>query len=272
MKGRYVDLHLHTTASDGSYTPTELVTKAKKLGFSAIAITDHDTVGGIEEGLKAAEELGIELIPGIEMNTDYENTEIHILGYYIDYQDKNFINILADLKEARYNRIRKIVSKLNDLGLEIAFDEVNKLADGGALGRPHIAQIMLNKGYVQEWSQAFDQYIAKGAPAYVERKKITPKKAIGIIKEAGGVPVIAHPALMERDDLLKTLLEWGIEGIEVYHTEHDRIDSQRYLEYARENDLLVTAGSDCHGPERKGEILIGKIKASYELVENLKAK
>jgi hypothetical protein len=270
MEGRYVDLHLHTTASDGSYTPTELVNKARDLGFSAIAITDHDTVGGIEEGLKVAKELGIELIPGIEMNTDYENTEIHILGYYLDYQNEKFLNILADLKEARYNRIRKIVTKLNNLGLEIDFDEASQLADGGALGRPHIAQIMLNKGYVKKWSQAFDQYIAKGAPAYVERKKITPKEAIEIIKKAGGIPVIAHPALMERDDLLENLLEWGIEGIEVYHTEHDRVDSQRYLEYAKDNNLLITGGSDCHGPERKGEILIGKIKAPYELVNGLK--
>ncbi|WP_018249000.1 PHP domain-containing protein [Orenia marismortui] len=270
MPKKYIDLHLHTTASDGSFTPSQLVTKAKELGFSAIAITDHDTIDGITEGIDLAEKLDIELVPGIEMNTDYENTEIHVLGYYIDYKDQKFIDKLASLKEARYNRIKRIVGKLNALGLEIDFEEVKKNADGGALGRPHVAQIMLDKGYVEEWSEAFDKYIAKGAPAYVERKKLTPQEAIQLIKEFGGIPVVAHPVLIERDELLDQLIEWGIEGIEVYHTEQDDKDSKRYLEFAQKNSLLITGGSDCHGPRRKGEVLIGKIKASYDILESLR--
>ncbi|TDX53301.1 PHP domain-containing protein [Orenia marismortui] len=270
MPKKYIDLHLHTTASDGSFTPKQLLTKAKELGFSAIAITDHDTIDGIAEGIELAEKLDIELVPGIEMNTDYENTEIHVLGYYIDYKDQKFIDKLASLKEARYNRIKRIVGKLNDLGLVIDFEEVKKNADGGALGRPHVAQIMLDKGYVEEWSEAFDKYIAKGAPAYVERKKLTPQEAIQLIKEFGGIPVVAHPVLIERDELLEQLIEWGVEGIEVYHTEQDEEDSKRYLEFAQKNGLLITGGSDCHGPRRKGEVLIGKIKASYDILESLR--
>ncbi len=272
MAEKYIDLHLHTTASDGSFTPEELVLKAKELGFSTIAITDHDTVDGIKVAQKLAQEVDLEVIPGIEMNTDYQNTEIHILGYYIDYKDPNFLDVLVSLQEARYNRVKEIINKLNLLGLKIEFSEVLKLAEGGALGRPHIAQIMLDKGYVETWRQAFDDYIGRHAPAYVERKKLTPKDAIRLIKDAGGVPVIAHPLLMERDQLLTNLLDWGIEGVEVYHTEHTEDDSNRYLKFAQENDLIITAGSDCHGPKRKGGVLLGKIKAPYLIVENLKAK
>lgn len=270
MLNKYIDLHLHTTASDGSFTPSELVEVAKNLGFTTIAITDHDTVGGIAEGKKKAESLGIELIPGIEMNTDFEDTEIHILGYFVDYNDKKFLNKLASLKEARYNRIREIVRKLNQLELVIDFSEVLTLAKGGALGRPHVAQIMLEKGYVNEWSEAFDKYIGRSAPAYVERKKVTPKEAINIIKEAKGIPVVAHPVLIGRDELLNKLVDWGIQGIEAYHTEQNKEDSKRYLKFAKENNLIITAGSDCHGPKRKGELLIGKIKGDYKILEELK--
>ncbi|WP_027340266.1 PHP domain-containing protein [Halonatronum saccharophilum] len=271
MSEKYVDLHLHTTASDGSFTPKELVKRAVELGFSAIAITDHDTVGALKEGVELAKENGIEMVPGIELNTDYENTEIHILGYYIDFSDEKLVNKLISLQEARYNRIKNIVQKLNEVGIDIDFDNVANLAQDAALGRPHIAQLMLEKGYVKEWSDAFDKYIGKGCPAYVERKKLTPKEAIQLIKGVGGVPILAHPVLMERDDLLPKLIEWGIEGLEVYHTEHDKGDIKRYLEFVRENKLLMTAGSDCHGPKRKKEILMGKIKGPISILEELKS-
>ncbi|WP_408956071.1 PHP domain-containing protein [Natroniella sp. ANB-PHB2] len=267
---KYIDLHTHTTASDGSFTPTEVVKTAKKLGFSAIAITDHDTLAGLEEGAKAAKEEGIEFVPGIELNTDYDDTEVHILGYYPDYNTEKLLKKLDTLQKARYNRIKNMVKKLNELGFEIEFKEIIDIAEGAALGRPHIAQIMLDKGYIEEWSQAFDQYIGCRRPAYIKRKKLTPKEAIQLIKSAKGVPIIAHPALIGKDQLLPKLVEWGAEGFEVYHTDHDQAATQRYLEFAQQHDLLITGGSDCHGPKRKGEVLLGKIKAPYKLLNKIK--
>ncbi|AGB40942.1 putative metal-dependent phosphoesterase, PHP family [Halobacteroides halobius DSM 5150] len=270
MVKKYIDLHLHTTASDGSFTPTELVTKAKELGFSAIAITDHDTVDGLEEGAKVAREKGIEFVPGIELNTDYQDAEVHVLGYYIDYQQQSLKDKLATLKEARFNRIKKMVNKLNNLGLEIQFKEVTNLADQAALGRVHLAKVMLNKGYVKEWEEAFDQYIGRSAPAYVKRKKLTPFQAIDLIKKAGGIPIIAHPGLVSRQDLLSELVAAGAKGLEAYHTEHNQEEINHYLQLAKEKNLLITGGSDCHGPTRKTGMLLGEIKAPYSLLEKLK--
>lgn len=271
MADDYIDLHLHTTASDGNFTPEEVVTKAKQLGFKAIAISDHDTVAGIKAAIKKAKEIDLEIVPGIEINTDYAGTEVHVLGYYIDYEDKVLLNKLAELKEARYFRAQKIVEKLNNLGVEIDFSEVLDLAEGEVVGRSHIAQIILEKGYVQEWSQVFAEYIGHDAPAYVEREKLAVKGAIELIKEAGGIPVIAHPGLINDDDLLYEFIEWGVLGLEVYHTEHDKEEEEKYLAFANENDLLVTGGSDCHGPRRKSGVLLGQIKVPYSKLEKIKA-
>ena len=270
MKNNYIDLHLHTTASDGNFTPEEVVAKAEKLGFNAIAITDHDTVDGIKPALEEGARLDIEVVPGIEINTDYANTEVHVLGYYIDYENKVLLNKLEELKEGRYFRAKKIVKKLNDLGLEIDFDEVLDLADGAAVGRSHIAQIILEKGYVKQWSQVFDQYIGRKAPAYVERERLDVKGAIKLIKQANGTPVIAHPGLINNDDLLEKFISWGAEGIEVYHTEHNKKEEEKYLEFANRNNLLITGGSDCHGPRRKEGVLLGEVKVSEAKLEELK--
>lgn len=270
MKSDYVDLHLHTTASDGSFTPEEVVVKAEQLGFSAIAITDHDTVKGIEVAVQKAKRLDLEVVPGIEINTDYANTEVHVLGYYIDYENSALLNKLKELKESRYTRAKKIVAKLNNLGVEIDFDEVLSLADGAALGRSHIAQLILEKGYVQDWGQVFDKYIGRQAPAYVERERLDVKGAINLIKKANGVPIIAHPGLINNDELLTEFIKWGVQGIEVYHTEHNKQEQEKYLEFANENNLLITGGSDCHGPRRKDGVLLGTIKLPYQKLKKLK--
>ncbi|MGM0501903.1 MAG: PHP domain-containing protein [Bacillota bacterium] len=272
MDKNYIDLHLHTTASDGNFTPQEVVVKANQLGFSAIAITDHDTVQGIEPALETAQSLDLEVVPGIELNTDYLNTEVHVLGYYIDYQNKKLLTKMSELKKARYTRAEKIVAKLNDLGVEINFPEVLGLADGAVVGRSHIAQILLEKGYAQEWSQAFDQYIGRQAPAYVERERLDVKGAIDLIKEADGIPIIAHPGLIGNDELLDQFLDWGAKGVEVYHSEHDDEEQDKYLSFSKRNNILITGGSDCHGPRRKDGVLLGSIKASYQILEELKAE
>ncbi|MBM7555990.1 PHP domain-containing protein [Halanaerobacter jeridensis] len=272
MQENYIDLHLHTTASDGNFSPEEVVAKADQLGFNAIAITDHDTIEGIKPALREGVKLDLEVVPGIEINTDYADTEVHVLGYYIDYENKVLLNKLKELKKARYFRAEKIVDKLNDLGIEINFDEVLNLADGAAVGRSHIAQIILEKGYVDQWGEVFDKYIGRKAPAYVERERLDVKGAIDLIKQANGIPVIAHPALINNDELLKKFIKWGAEGIEVYHTEHNKEKEEKYLKFAKEHNLLITGGSDCHGPRRKEGVLLGAVKVSYAKLKKLKER
>jgi predicted metal-dependent phosphoesterase TrpH len=270
MKEDYIDLHLHSTASDGNFSPQEVVKRADDLGFSAIAITDHGTIEGIKPALKAAKGLDIELVPGIELNTDYLDTEVHVLGYYIDYENQKLLDKIAELKQARYNRAKKIVEKLNDLDVAIEFSRVLELADGATLGRSHIAQILLEDGYVANWSEAFDKYIGRQAPAYVGRQRLTVKGAINLIKEADGIPIIAHPGLINNDQALNQFINWGVEGIEVYHTEHNKQEKEKYLDFSKTNNLLITGGSDCHGPRRKEGVLLGTIKVAYDLLDNLK--
>ena len=267
---KYIDLHLHTTASDGTSSPKEVVKKAADLGFSSIAITDHDTVSGLEEALIAGDRHNIEVIPGIELNTDYKEFEIHILGYFIDYNSEILLDKLASLKKARYNRIKKMIDKLAEIEIEISFAEVKEVAGDAPLGRAHLAEVILEHGYESDWSTVFDKYIGRQGPAYVERKKINPQEAIDLIKSIGGVPVVAHPGLINSDHVVEELISWGIKGLEVYHSEHDKEDIKRYKNIAEENGLLITSGSDCHGKKRKEGELIGKIKGDYDLLKELK--
>ncbi len=267
---KYIDLHLHTTASDGTSSPKEVVRKAASLGFSAIAITDHDTISGLEEALAAGDRYNIEVVPGIELNTDYKDFEVHILGYFIDYKSEILLDRLASLKKARYNRIKKMIDKLAEIEIEISFAEVKELAGDAPLGRAHLAQVIIEHGYESEWGAVFDKYIGRRGPAYVERKKITPQKAIDLIKSIGGVPIVAHPALINSEQVIDELIDWGVKGLEVYHTEHGKEDVKRYKSFVEENGLLMTAGSDCHGKKRKTGELIGKIKGDYNLLKELK--
>jgi len=264
-----VDLHLHTTASDGSFTPTKVVDKAVELGLKTIAITDHDTIGGIEEAQLAAVDKNLEVIPGIELNTDISDVEVHILGYYINTNDLKLTDTLSKLRNSRYNRAQRMVKKLNQLGIDITFKRVCQLAGEGSLGRVHIAQAIIESGYVKEISQAFDRYIGKGSPAYINRYKLTPVEAVKLVKRAGGVPVLAHPALAKRDYLIPELVNAGLQGLEVYHSEHDEDDVQHYAALAEEYELIKTGGSDCHGPN-KGRTLIGTVDVPSSVVFKLK--
>ena len=266
---KYVDLHLHTTASDGNYAPKEVVKQAAKLGFSSIAITDHDTVEGIDKAIGEAKDYDLEIVPGIELNTDYKDVEIHILGYYINYQQPKLNSVLKDLKKARRRRVKKIIARLEELGIEISFKEIIEVAGNSALGRSHIAHLLLEKGYINSWSEAFDKYIGSGKPAYVKREKLGPKEAIKLIQTAGGIPIVAHPGLIGNDDLLPQLIDWGAKGIEVYHTEHNLEEIKKYRNWAESRDLLITGGSDCHGPKRKDGVLLGQIKVPCHFLKQL---
>ncbi|MCF8011996.1 MAG: PHP domain-containing protein [Clostridiales bacterium] len=273
---KYADLHLHSTASDGTWTPREVVEAARQKGFSCIALTDHDTVNGVEEAVQAGAEHGIEVIPALEFSTVYNNREVHILGYCIDRTNKELLSELETVADARLNRGRKMVEKLQNLGYDVTWEEVSSIAGEGAVGRPHVARALVNKGYINNIGEAFTtEFIGNGGKAYVNRYKMTPETAVKLTRNAGGVPVLAHPGLihkgsyLDRDDVIY-MVEKGMQGVEVWHTEHPPEFSSYYENIARELDLLLTGGSDCHGGNKK-EVLIGKIKLPYEYVDKLLA-
>lgn len=267
----FVDLHLHTTYSDGSYTPQELVKKAKKLGYSAIAVTDHDTIAGIEKSLAIGQKHNLEVIPGVEFNTLLSGSEVHILGYYIDYQNKELTKLLDKIKKERRERIKKMIDLLKELyNFNITLDEIKEISADNILGRGHIARLLTKKDHVENWEEVFDKYIGKGQPAYVKRKKITPFKAIDIIKKANGIPVIAHPGLINDDNIVQQIINYGIAGLEVYYLEHTEKQIEYYHKLAKENSLLITGGSDCHGPKNKDGLRLGKIRLDYSHLEKLK--
>jgi len=274
----YVDLHLHTTASDGILSPSEIVRYAMSKGLQAIAITDHDTISGVEEGLAEGKKLDFEVIPGIEISAEYPQGSMHILGFMIDIYSPILNERLAYLQKARADRNPKIVEKLNQLGIDITYEEVLRASGGGQVGRPHFAQVLLEKGYVKSFQEAFDR-LKKGAPAYIEKFRFTPKEALHFINEANGISVLAHPITLgvngykELENLVSDLIKYGLKGIEVYYPEHSTSDIARYKEIAKRLGLVETGGTDYHGIEKNGlEIGFGRgdMRLPYSIVENLK--
>lgn len=267
---RLADLHLHTFFSDGTYSPEQIVAQAKKAGLSCIAVVDHDTVEGIEPCLEAGRSLGIEVIAGIEFTSEYESQEIHILGYFIDYHNRALLEKLELLKEYRVQRIYKMAEKLKDMGLALNPQSVFELSVKGTVGRLHFARAMVKEGLIASTYEAFAKYIGDKCPAYVLGFRLSPSDVIKLIKDAGGIPVLAHPYTLNNNGLILTLIENGIMGLEVYYSEHSKSQTDTYLEMAKKYNLLVTGGSDCHG-EAKAEIKMGSVKIPYQLVERLKA-
>ncbi|OXM85870.1 PHP domain-containing protein [Paenibacillus rigui] len=273
---QYADLHTHTLASDGTQPPTENVRLALAAGLGAVAITDHDTVAGIEEALKAGETMGITVVPGVEISTVAGGTDIHVLGYFIDYRSTQLLDRLEELRRTRDRRNELILERLNELGLQLTMDDViaslkvSKKADE-TIGRPHIADALVRKGYVGSMSEAFDRYLGKDGAAYVNPPRIEPQTAVQWIREAGGVPVLAHPGLYDQDGLIAELAEQGLAGLEVYHSDHTPEQEAHYLAIAERLGLIVTAGSDFHG-ERNGVVFhapIGARKVEMKAVEQL---
>jgi predicted metal-dependent phosphoesterase TrpH len=250
------DLHSHTTASDGTQSPRANVQMALDAGLGAIAITDHDTISGVAEALAAGSELGIVVVPGVEISTVANGHDIHILGYYMNIEDERFLQRLASLRETRDTRNEMIIARLQELGIEITMEEVlkevaNVKRKGDTVGRPHIAAVLLNKGYVSTITEAFDRYLASGAAAYANPPRIEPATAIAWIHDAGGRAVLAHPGIYHDDALVEAITAQGLDGIEVYHADHSPEDEERYRLLAQRKGLLMTAGSDFHG-ERGG--------------------
>lgn len=267
----YADLHIHTSASDGLLSPQEVVQWAQKKRLRAIGITDHDTISGINPAIESNERPDkLEIIPGIELNTEYYGKEIHMLGYYIDYKDQWFLKILKRMQESRYNRAVTMIEKLNALGIDIELKQVEEISKGSSIGRPHIARAMVEKGYIDSMVDAFDKYIGVGCPAYVERFKLTTREAIEIIEKAGGISVLAHPGLINDKKSISSILSLGVKGIEVLHPKHDQ-DMVRYLlALAKERKLFITGGTDCHGIMQNGQPIMGNISIDYNKVIELK--
>ena len=266
---KYADLHLHTVFSDGTYTPEQLIAQSCKAKLSAIAVVDHDTIEGIQPVKKIAVAHNIEVLAGIELSAEYDGIEIHILGYLIDFKNELLAKRLRDLKANRIERIFRIVEKLKDAGVSLSPDSVFTIAQQGTVGRLHVARAMVKEGKVGSITEAFQRYIGDKSCAYVLGFKLSPQEAIQLIKDAAGIPVLAHPYSINNDDLILEFIDMGIMGLEAYYPEHSQSMINFYLALAREHNLLVTGGSDCHG-NAKPEVKIGSLKVSYELVEKLK--
>jgi predicted metal-dependent phosphoesterase TrpH len=274
-----IDLHLHTTHSDGSLRPSEVLALAKAAKVSALAITDHDITTGIPEAMAAGQELGIEVIPGVEISSFDGKSELHILGYCLNWEDKEFNDRLATLRASRHRRNPLIIERLRAAGLDVTYEEVKALAGTESVGRPHIAQLLMQKKYVTSAKEAFDRYLAEGKSAYVARDLPTPAEAIRWIREAKGVAVLAHPTWMkETGEGLQTcvaqLKEAGLGGVEVHYSTHSKSQTANYLEMAQRLSLLVTGGSDFHGitkPDIEVGYGRGDLQVNPRLLEPLKA-
>ena len=268
-----VDLHLHSTASDGRFSPAELVRKAAAEGLAVIALTDHDTVDGIAAALEAAQEFPMmRLIPGIEISTDVPEGEVHILGYFIDHTNRDLQAALEQMRNSRWERAQKMVTKLKELGCPIKWERVSEIAGEGTVGRPHIAQALLESGYIEFFQEAFEKYIGQDGPAYVEREKVTPAGAVELVVQVGGLPVLAHPlTIPEPEHLAIELKAAGLVGIEAYYASYAAEDVERLVTIAGRHNLIATGGTDFHGIDANAGTLIGGVKIPEKSVQRLLA-
>lgn len=273
-----IDLHIHTTASDGRFAPGEIVRRAAEAGLSVIAITDHDNVDGIAPALAAAAAFPqLRVIAGVEISSDIPDGEVHLLGYCLDYTNRELLAALERMRSSRVTRARKMVTRLAELGLPVAWERVLEFAGDGSIGRPHIAQALLEKGYIGSLAEAFDGYLERNGPAYVGRDKLTPAGAVELILAAGGLPVMAHPMTVpDPEAMIGELQASGLIGIEVYYAGHSAATVQRLAALAAQTGLIPTGGSDYHGLDDStqaagAEAKLGQVAVPQESVERLLA-
>jgi hypothetical protein len=281
LRGAPIDLHVHTTFSDGTLTPREVVQLAKRVGLRAIAITDHDTVRGNREAAEEGRRLGVEVVPGVEVSVDFDVGTMHVLGYYVDIGCDTLVETLQKIENARHERNRKILEKLARLGMPLNYEEIKAIACEGPVGRPHIAQALVQKGHVVNLRAAFDKYLKKGAPAYAERLRFSEAEGIRTIREAGGIAVLAHPKSLSCNDteclsaIVARLVSLGLQGIEVYYPSHSP-EMQRTCEsLAGQYGLIVTGGTDFHGaiyPEIQLGSGHGDLYVPYSVLEAMKSR
>ncbi len=242
-----IDLHIHSNASDGLHTPPELLDMAQDASLLAIAITDHDSVASVSEALALAAGRSTAVVPGLEMSSHIESRDAHFLGYYLDYQSPRLLEKLEWLREARIERAREMLRLLAEEGIELRVDELLELTRGGSIGRPHLAELMVAKGYASSFTEAFRRYLVRDACCYVEKEVLPPEEIISLIRDLGGVVVLAHPGVSRLDEHIEYFISLGLQGLEAYHADHTPEQVRHYLELARRLGLIVTGGSDYHG-------------------------
>jgi hypothetical protein len=266
-----VDLHIHSTASDGKLNPQDIITRAVEAGLKVISLTDHDSVDGIIPALETANAYpSLTFIPGVEISTDLPDGEAHILGYFIDYTSPELAKTLLKSRDSRSGRGKRMVEKLNSLGINISWTRVQEIAGDGAIGRPHVAQAMMEKGYIAKFEEAFDRYIGHGGPAYVERDKMTPEEAVSMIVSAKGLPVLAHPFTVKNTEVMvKSLKRVGLVGLEVYYKDNTPQQTAVTLELAKKYQLIPTGGTDFHGIGDSNEVRMGGVEVPMSSARRL---
>ncbi|HTG45331.1 MAG TPA: PHP domain-containing protein [Verrucomicrobiae bacterium] len=267
----FTDLHLHTTFSDGTYSPEELASEAKRFGLIAVALTDHDTVEGCPRMKAACEAAAIEFIPATELTAEINGIELHMLAYFVDIESAVLLERMHHFQDERHERIREIVARLQKMKVPLEEEDVFALANCRSPGRPHVARALIQRKICSSLDEAFERFLKKNRPAWVPKEKISAADALKLIHSAGGLAVVAHPGLARTEEALPALIEAGIDGIECYHSRHSPAASNYYTSLAEQHDLLVTGGSDCHGMN-KGKPLIGSIKLPYEYVRQIKER
>lgn len=266
----YADLHLHSSFSDGTYTPEEVVVQAQRHGLAAVALTDHDTVEGCERMRAACERAGLEFLPGTELTAEVDGRELHLLAYCLDTEDPPLLARLATCQEVRQRRVHEMVARLNALHVPLAAEAVFQLANCRSPGRPHVARALVQGGFCATLDEAFERFLKNHRPAWVPKFRMPAAEAIALVHAAGGLAVLAHPALNRADDLIPELAAAGLDGLECFHTKHSSAVAAYYVRVAEQHHLLVTGGSDCHGVS-KGKPLIGTVRLPFERVTALRA-
>lgn len=252
-----IDLHTHSNKSDGSLSPTALIDEAKSIGLSAIALTDHDTIDGLEEAINRGNEIGVRVVPGVELSTEYMGRDVHIVGLFIDYKNETFLNHLKNFVDSRELRNKKMCDKLTEAGIPVIYEELIEMFGDSVLTRAHYARYMLSKGYIKSLPEAFERYIGDHSPYYIPREKVTPKQGVELILNAGGVPILAHPILYRLgkdalETLVKDLKEYGLVGIEAIYSTYTNADERTIRNLASKYNLLISGGSDYHGEAKPG--------------------
>jgi len=268
-----VDLHIHSTLSDGLLSVKEIFKYASERKLKSISITDHDCADAVAEGVICAADTGVEFIPGIEISSNIGNYDVHILGYFIDVSNVEFNQYLDNFKAARMKRAVKMINLLARQGVRISIDEVKKKSCGENIGRPHLAEVIVEKGYCRNFREVFDKYLGNRSKCYVKKFELSPRDAIKIIHNAGGLAFIAHPGYLKNDlDVLYDILNSGVDGLETIHSSHGPADVELFRKIVKENKLLEVGGSDCHGGRKNGNIIIGNYDVPYDFVQQMKDK
>lgn len=265
----WADLHVHTTWSDGVFSPQHLIQKAAEIGIRAIAVTDHDAVRGIKEAAQEGEMCGVEVLSGIELSTTNGIHDVHILGFLFDPEDPYILEYVDFFQKERQKRARKIMNRLREMGVRLNVEFVIANAGHGAVGRPHIADALMEEGYALTYDEAFYKYIGDGKPAFVEKPKITPSEGMQLIHRGGGLSFLAHPGMDLTEAEIMAIIKQGLDGIEILHPTHSEEKVNYFYKFARDNNLLVSGGSDCHG-DRKGKMMMGKFNVPYRFVAEMK--